>query len=512
MAGTLRMVLGDQLSDTLSALADCEAGDVVLMVEVVDECTYVRHHKKKIVLVLSGMRHFAERLRGRGITVDYVRLDDAGNSQTLQGELLRAVARHRPERVVLTEPGEWRLLVRMRRWHELTGLETEIRNDDRFLCSTQAFGHWASRRKSLRMEFFYRDMRRRYDILMDGQEPEGGRWNFDPENRKPLPKRVQPPPLVLFEPDATTREVMALVEERFAGHFGSAAGFSLPVTAEQAEQALAAFIAGRLALFGDWQDAMRTGSPVLFHALVSTSMNCGLLDPRHVVAEAEAAYRRGAAPLNAVEGFIRQIIGWREYVRGVYWMGMPGYGQRNGLEARRRMPWLYWSGETRMNCMAQAIGDTREHAYAHHIQRLMITGNFALLAGLDPNDVDEWYMIVYADAYEWVEMPNVRGMALHADGGVMGSKPYAASGAYINRMSDYCGRCTYNVKDATGPDACPFNFLYWDFMARHQARFATNPRMAFPNRTLERMAPARLAAIRDNAARFLDAMDAGEGV
>ncbi len=284
------------------------------------------------------------------------------------------------------------------------------------------------------------------------------------------------------------------------------------MTEEQAEQALAAFIAQRLPQFGDWQDAMRAGEPVLFHALISTSMNCGLLDPRHVVREAEAAYRRGDAPLNAVEGFIRQILGWREYVRGVYWMAMPGYGQANGLDAHRPMPWLYWSAQTRMNCMAQAIGDTREHAYAHHIQRLMITGNFALLAGLDPRDVDEWYLIVYADAYEWVEMPNVRGMALHADGGVMGSKPYAASGAYINRMSDYCGACSYNVKDATGENACPFNFLYWDFMARHHERFAANPRMAFPIRTLERMDPKRRDAIRQNATRFLAAMDAGDAV
>jgi len=249
---------------------------------------------------------------------------------------------------------------------------------------------------------------------------------------------------------------------------------------------------------------------VLFHALISTSLNCGLLRPRTVIAAAEAAYRAGMAPLNCAEGFIRQVIGWREYIRGIYWLHMPDYGRLNTMGADRKLPWFYWSAQTRMNCMAQAVGQTRDNAYAHHIQRLMITGNFALLAGLSPDEVDEWYLVVYADAYQWVEMPNVRGMALHADGGIVGSKPYAASGAYINRMSDYCGKCFYDVKDATGPRACPFNALYWDFMARDADRFAGNHRMAMPLRNLDRMGPARIAAIQGRAAAFLDAMDRGE--
>jgi len=304
--------------------------------------------------------------------------------------------------------------------------------------------------------------------------------------------------------------VMRLVAARFGTHFGDVEGFSLPVTAAQAQHALAEFIAHRLPQFGDWQDAMRADSPTLFHALVSTSLNCGLLRARAVIAAAEAAYRAGHVPLNCAEGFIRQIIGWREYIRGIYWLHMPDYGRLNSLGADRSLPGFYWSGETRMRCLAQAIGQTREHAYAHHIQRLMITGNFALLAGLAPDDVDEWYLVVYADAYEWVEMPNTRGMALHADGGIVGSKPYAASGAYINRMSDYCAKCFYDVRDATGPRACPFNALYWDFMARHAERFAGNQRMSMPIRNLERMEPAKLAAIRARAAAFLAAMDQGE--
>ncbi len=505
------MVLGDQCSAGLSALADLDpATDTVLMAEVVDECTYVRHHQKKIVLVLSAMRHFARALRARGVTVDYVTLDDPANTQSLRGELLRAVQRQRPDRVVVTECGEWRLAQDMIGWHEAAGLEVEIRDDTRFFCSIRQFRAWAAGKRSLRMEFFYREMRRQHGVLMDDGAPVAERWNFDAENRKRLPTGVAIPEPPHFQPDAITQDVINLVRERFGDHFGTCDGFNLPVTAAEARAALEDFVTNRLPQFGDWQDAMKTGAPTLFHALVSTSINTGLLDPRLAVQAAEAAYRAGVVPLNAAEGFIRQVIGWREFVRGIYWLKMPGYASLNTLAATRPLPQFYWDANTRMNCMSHAIADTRAHAYAHHIQRLMVTGNFALLAGLDPADVDEWYLIVYADAYEWVEMPNVRGMALFGDGGIVGSKPYAASGAYINRMSDYCGACHYDVKDAVGERGCPFNALYWDFMARHADRFAGNQRMAMPLRTLEKMAPARVAALRARAAKFLATMDTGD--
>ncbi len=510
---TLRIVLGDQCSAGLSALADLDpASDVVLMAEVMQECTYVRHHQKKIVLVLSAMRHFAATLRARGVAVDYITLDDPANTGSLRGEMLRAAARHRPDRIVATEAGEWRLTEDMRHWHEAAGLEVEIRDDTRFLCRIRQFRAWAAGKRSLRMEFFYREMRRQTGLLMDGGTPLADRWNFDAENRKRLPANVTAPPRPGFAPDAITQEIMALVQARFGDHFGVLDGFDLPVTADDAAAALADFVRHRLAQFGDWQDAMKTGAPFLFHAVISTSINAGLLDPLAVCQAAEAAYRAGHAPLNAVEGFIRQIIGWREYMRGIYWLRMPGYAKLNALAATRPVPQFYWDGQTRMNCLHHAVMDTRANAYAHHIQRLMITGNFALLAGLHPDEVDEWYLIVYADAYEWVEMPNTRGMALFADGGVVGSKPYAASGAYINRMSDYCAGCQYDVKDATGDQACPFNALYWDFMARHAERFASNTRLAMPLRTLARMDPARVAALRARAAGFLAAMEAGERV
>ena len=508
----LRLVLGDQLSDSLSSLRDLAADDVVLMAEVMDECSYVPHHVHKITLVLSAMRHFAETLRARGVRVDYRRLDDTQNTHSLRGEVIRAATEHGAGEIVVTEPGEYRVLADMRSWPEGAGCPVDIRADDRFLCGIAPFRDWAAGRKSLRMEFFYRDMRRSHDILLDDEGPVGGQWNYDSENRKKLPKSVLPPATPRFAPDATTREVMALVGKRFDANMGSVENFALPVTRADALVMLDDFIAHRLSDFGDWQDSMRYGDPHLFHSLVSTSLNLGLLLPLEICQRAEAAYRQGAAPLNAVEGFIRQILGWREYIRGIYWLKMPQYRQLNALGANRQMPWFYWSGETRMRCMKDAVTATITHAYAHHVQRLMITGNFALLAGIAPDAVDEWYLAVYADAYEWVEMPNTRGMALFADGGVVGSKPYAASGAYINKMSDYCSGCYYDVKDGVGPRGCPFNALYWDFIARHQERFAGNNRMAMPLMALKKMAPAKVNALRARAAEFLEAMDQGEMV
>ncbi len=352
-------------------------------------------------------------------------------------------------------------------------------------------------------------MRRKYRLLLDGEAPEGGRWNYDAENRKALPATMPIPSPRRFPPDSETRAVIALVASRFATHPGTLERFDYPVTAQDAEAGVADFLTHRLPQFGDWQDAMAAGTPYMFHSLVSAPLNLGLLDPLDLCQRAEAEYRAGRAPLNAVEGFIRQILGWREFIRGVYWLHMPDYAAKNALGADQKLPGFYWTGETDMRCMADAIGQTLTLAYAHHIQRLMITGNFALLAGLDPDAVDRWYLAVYADAYEWVEMPNTRGMALHADGGIVGSKPYAASGAYINRMSNYCGTCHYDVKDAAGARACPFNALYWDFIARHEALFAANPRMAMPVRGWRAMTDQKRGSLRARAASLRNALTEG---
>ncbi|MBV9076832.1 MAG: cryptochrome/photolyase family protein [Methylobacteriaceae bacterium] len=502
--GALRFVLGDQLNRRISSLVDLDPeADLVLMVEVTEEATYVRHHKQKIAFLFSAMRHFAEELRGEGVQVAYVRLDDPENTGSFSGELARAVDRHRPERVVVAEPGEWRVWDAMRRWSERLGLPVEIREDNRFLCSRAAFSRWAEGKPAYTMEFFYRAMRKQTGLLMDeAGGPEGGRWNFDRENRKPLPKRADPPPPPRFEPDAITRDVLVLVHERFDGHFGRLEPFGWAVTRADAVAALSHFLEHRLHSYGDYQDAMREGVDFLYHSALSPYLNSGLLTAEEVARAVELAWREGLAPLNAAEGFIRQVIGWREYVRGVYWHRMPDYAATNALGATRRLPWFYWSGETRMNCLADCIRSTADHAWAHHIQRLMVTGNFALIAGIRPSEVEEWYLVVYTDAYEWVELPNTHGMILYADGGVLGTKPYAASGAYINRMSDYCGRCHYDVRERTGEKACPFNYLYWDFIMRHEDGLADNPRMRMPYTTLARMSDAQRTAIRESAEAF----------
>jgi deoxyribodipyrimidine photolyase-related protein len=500
---TLRYLFADHLSRGVAALRDLDpASDVVLMTEVAAECTYVPHHPKKIAFLLSAMRHFAAELAAEGIRVEYVRLDDPANSQSFSGEIRRAVARHRPRRIVLTEPGEWRVLEEVGRWSAELGLPVEIRDDDRFFLSRRAFADWA-RGKRLRMENFYRWMRARTGILMTpAGEPEGGRWNFDAENRKRAPDDLVFPRPLRFPPDPVTTEVLDLVRSRFSGHFGSLEGFGFAVTRSQALAAFDHFLATGLARFGDYQDAMRAGEAWLFHSALSPYLNAGLLLPEEVCRRVEAEWRAGRAPLNSVEGFIRQILGWREYVRGVYWTFMPDYAQRNALGADRPLPSFYWTGRTDMACVRQAIEQTRREALSHHIQRLMITGNLALLLGVRPAELCEWYLAVYADAFEWVELPNTLGMALHADGGIMGSKPYAASGAYVDRMSDLCRQCRFDVRQKNGPEACPFNYLYWDFLIAQRARLGKNPRLAQAYRTLDRFPPERIARIRADAARF----------
>jgi len=504
---TLRFVLGDQLSRNVSALQDIDrARDIVLMAEVREEATYVRHHQQKIVLVLAAMRHFAASLRAEGIGVDYVPLDDAGNSGSFTGELRRALARHAVDRIVMTEPGEWRVWEMMLAWGRDFGVPVEIREDDRFLCSRTEFDRWAAGRQNLRLEFFYRYLRRQTGWLMTGDEPQGGRWNYDVENRKAIPRDLRIPTRRRFAPDAITREVMALVGQRFADHFGELESFGWAVTRADALAALRDFITVGLPQFGAYQDAMKTGEDWLFHAALSPYLNLGLLGAREVCEAALDAFRNGAAPLPAVEGFIRQILGWREYVRGVYWRQMPAYANTNFLKANRDLPAFYWTGQTGLNCLRECLAATRRNAYAHHIQRLMLTGNFALLAGIAPAQVEEWYLSVYADAYDWVELPNTHGMVLHADGGLLGSKPYAASGAYINRMSDYCAACAYDPKLKTGPKACPFNYLYWHFLIVNEEPLRSNPRLTMPYRTLARMTGERRQQIVAETQAFLNGL------
>lgn len=498
-------ILGDQLSLDIASLRDVAAADVViLMMEVEEEATYVRHHKRKIALVLSAMRHFAEALRAAGWTVDYVHLDDPGNSGSFTGEIARAVERHRPRQIRIVEPGEWRVRNFIESWRERFSISVEILDDDRFLCSILEFQTWAQSRRDLVMEFFYREMRRKSGLLMtsDGK-PQGGIWNLDKENRqRPVPGKTYPEP-VHFAPDAITSDVLELVAARYPGHFGNLEGFAFPVTAQDAKQALTHFIRKALPDFGAFQDAMVTGEDWLYHSWLSPALNLGLLTPIEVAQAAALAFESGDVPLNAVEGFIRQIIGWREYVRGYYWLEMPHVADANYLEATRPLPDFYWTGETDMLCVAEAVRNTRDNGYAHHIQRLMVLGNFAMLAGVRPQDIADWFLVVYADAFEWVELPNVIGMSQYADGGRLATKPYAGGGSYINRMSDHCRTCRYDVKQKFGAGACPFNALYWDFVARHEQSFRRNRRMATIYATWDRMAPDVRDDYRRSAEHFL---------
>ena len=507
-------VLGDQLTHALASLRDVDRGEaVVLLMEVAEETTYVRHHKRKIALILSAMRHFARELEGDGWRVDYIRLDDPENSGSFTGEVLRAVDRHRPDLIRVVEPGEWRVKVAIDSWASRSGVPVDVLSDDRFICGTLEFQTWAQARQDLTMEFFYRDMRRKTGLLMDaGGKPEGGQWNLDKDNRAPPKRGLNYPEPMHFAPDEITTEVLGLVAIRFHGHFGRLEQFGFAVTATQARSALDHFVRTALPDFGTYQDAMVTGQDWLYHSWLSPALNIGLLTPLEVAQAAADAYAAGTVPLNAAEGFIRQIIGWREYVRGYYWLEMPEVAEANGLEATRSLPDFYWTGDTAMLCMAEAVRNTRDHGYAHHIQRLMVLGNFAMLAGVRPQEVADWYLVVYADAYEWVELPNVIGMSQHADGGRLATKPYAGGGAYINRMSDHCGRCRYDVKQKTGPDACPFNALYWDFLARHEHRFRRNRRMTNMYSNWDRMAPEQREAYRASAAAFLEKLEpAGSG-
>jgi deoxyribodipyrimidine photolyase-related protein len=500
----LVLVLGDQLDLDAAAFDGFDvAHDAVWMAEVAEESTHVWSTKPRSAMFLAAMRHFAQALREAGRPLHYTALDDAGNRGSLAAELDATVERLKPRALVMTAPGDWRVLQAIKAVAQRHSLPLDIREDHHFFGTVRAFAAHAKGRTQLRMEYFYRAMRREHRVLMDGDQPVGGQWNFDADNRGAFPKKSGPPavpPPTRVEPDAITREVIALVNARFADHPGRLDSFAWPVTRAHALQALERFVAERLPEFGRWQDAMWPGQPWLWHAHLSAALNLKLLNPREVVAAAEAAYHAGHVPLASAEGFIRQVLGWREYVRGLYWTRMPGYLELNALDAQADLPWFYWTGETDRACLADAIGQTLEHGYAHHIQRLMVTGLYALLLAVKPQQVHAWYLAVYVDAVEWAELPNTLGMSQYGDGGLMASKPYVASGHYIDKMSGTCKGCRFDPKQRTGERACPFTTLYWDFLARHEVLLGRNVRMAMPLKNLARIDAPERARIAERAA------------
>ena len=500
-------MLGDQLDPSSRAFDAFDARlDRVWMAEVRAESEHVRSHKARTALFLSAMRHFRDERRAEGLTVDYRTLGEH-LEPSLGSALAADLRRLRPERVVLVHPGEHRVLAEIRAAADGADVPLELRPDDHFFVSPEEFSQWARGRRELRLEHFYRWMRRRTGLLMDGDGPAGGRWNFDAENRGSFasagPGRIRPPRA--FPPDATTRAVFERVESVLPDHPGSLQRFDWPVTRRQALEALDDFIEHRLPSFGRWQDALWTGEPYLYHSRLAAALNLKLLGAREVCTAAERAYREGRAELASVEGFVRQVLGWREFVRGIYWREMPEYAGRNALGAVEPLPAFYWSGETDMACLRETIGQTLQYGYAHHIQRLMVTGLFALLWGVRPQEVHEWYLAVYVDAVEWVELPNTLGMSQYADGGLLASKPYVATGTYLARMSNYCEGCRYRRDRAHGDDACPFTTLYWDFLARHRDRFVRHPRLSLQVRNLDRM-PAEERALIATRAESLRAL------
>lgn len=502
---TLVVVLGDQLDRESNALAGFDPRlDAIWMAEVPAEARHVWSHKQRIAVFLSAMRHFADHQRQLGRHVIYTRITEAPKDATLASELRCALSGRRPERVRMVEAGEHRVGEALAAVCKEAGVPLEVLEDGHFLASRKRFAAHAKGRKQLRMEFFYRELRKETGVLMEGDQPVGGTWNYDAENRESFGKEgpglLIPPPE--FKPDAITREVLEEVARLFPDHPGDLETFRWPVTPADAQVALESFIQDRLPDFGRHQDAMWTGEPWLNHSLLSVALNLKLIHPRVAIDAAEAAYRRGAAPLAAVEGFIRQILGWREYVRGVYWHFMPDYLERNALGATQSLPEFFWTGKTDMRCLREVIGQTLRYGYAHHIQRLMVTGLYSLLLGVKPQEVHAWYLAVYVDAIEWVELPNTLGMSQYGDGGVMASKPYVATGKYIQRMSNYCNGCRFDPSKSIGPDACPFTTLYWDFLMRHEKLLRANQRMALQVKNLARLKPGEAEAIRARAAEI----------
>jgi deoxyribodipyrimidine photolyase-related protein len=480
----LVLVLGDQLDPNSAAFDDFDPRtDAVWMAEVEHEASHVWCHKQRIALFFSAMRHFRDELRQKNITVHYHQLSERraeDRGRDFASVLKQDVRKLRPDELAVVLPGDER--VRASLLAEADRLKTPLKvlPDRHFFCDPDEFRQFARGRKTLLLETFYREMRRKHDILMDGKDPIGGQWNFDHDNRasfgKEGPGRIPAPSA--FRPDQQTQQVLDLVESRFADHPGELGEFNLPVTRQQAKKMLRNFVTRSLPLFGKYEDAMWTDEPFVYHSRLSTSLNLKLLDPRACVERAIAAYHKGDAPLNSVEGFVRQIVGWREFIRGIYWLYMPEYIDKNELGHDLDVPPFFWDGDTDMQCVRQSMQHVLRYGYAHHIPRLMVLGNLALILGVHPRKFHDWHMAMYLDAVDWVSLPNTLGMSQYGDGGIVGTKPYAATGNYIHKMSDFCGNCAYNYKQSTGEAACPITTLYWDFLDRHYERFRKNARMS----------------------------------
>ncbi|GHB47291.1 cryptochrome/photolyase family protein [Mongoliitalea lutea] len=489
MAQTLRLILGDQLNSQHSWFQQVQPHVTYVIMEMRQETDYVKHHIQKIIGFFVAMRAFAEQLRNQGHNVIYYELDHEDNNQSLELNLQQLIAKHGIERFEYQLPDEYRLDEQLKNFCEQLSIPSQAYDTEHFLTTRTFLNEFFHGKKTYLMESFYREMRKKYAILMDGKEPLTGKWNYDHDNRNKLKD-----PLLIQEPKTHTRdvrEILSLLEGSRTSWIGTVnpQKFDWPCTREEGLEVLEYFCKQLLPHFGQYQDAMYTGHAFLFHSRLSFAMNSKLISPLEVVSAVEKYWyaHQDKVDIAQVEGFIRQIIGWREYMRGIYWAKMPEYAELNFFGHDRKLPEWFWTGKTSMNCLKHAIGQSLEHAYAHHIQRLMVTGNFMLLAGIDPDDVDAWYLGIYIDAIEWVEITNTRGMSQFADGGIVGTKPYVSSANYIDKMSNYCDSCKYDKKKKTGVNACPFNSLYWDFYHRNEDKLAKNPRIGMMYRTWSKM-------------------------
>jgi len=512
----LVFILGDQLSPTISSLEGFDPKkDAILMTEVNEEASYVGHHKKKLVLIFCAMRNFAKELVDLGLKVHYTKLDDPKNQHNFIKELKKNIEKYQPQKVIITEPSEYRVLKMFDQFFSENLIDYEILSDTRFIASHHEFANFAKERKQLLMENFYHLMRKKTGLLMEKSaknsqlKPIGGKWNYDQQNRQSMPKNINPPALLKIKRSEVNakiiNEVIELVNKNFQKNFGHTDNFLYAVNASEAQAQFDDFVENRLANFGIYQDAMREDLDFGFHSVVSAYLNIGLLDPIAICKRVEQSYHQGKCDIASAEGFIRQIIGWREYIRGIYWHFMPDYKELNYFNAQKNLPEFYWDSEkTNLNCLKNVIKQTHDNAYSHHIQRLMITGNFALLYGISPAQINDWYLAVYIDAFEWVELPNTSGMAIYADGGIVASKPYCASGNYINKMSNFCKNCVYDVKKTTGKNACPFNYLYWNFLIKHQDKLKKNARLFYPYANLARKSKEEIEVIKESAQDFFE--------
>ncbi len=507
---TLRLILGDQLNSEHSWFKEKNEKVTYCMFELRQETDYVHHHIQKIVGFFLAMRTFRDTLISQGHEVIYFELDHPNNSQSLTDNIHNLIETHLFELFEYLLPDEFRLNKQLEDFAKQLNIKTSTVDSEHFLTHRFELRDFFKGKKSLLMESFYRYMRKKHQILMNQGNPEGGKWNYDKSNQKKWKNQTLIPPQKLFSKNVTY--LVNLIQEADIKTIGEIPvnEFSFPVTRQEALIQLEYFCDKLLIHFGDFQDAMHTEEHMLYHSGLSFALNLKLISPQEVFKKVEAYYSANSDKIHIsqVEGFIRQIIGWREYMRGVYWKEMPAYEKLNKLNNTHSLPDFYWSGKTRMTCLKTSISSSLKNAYAHHIQRLMITGNFALLTQTNPDEVDQWYLGIYLDAIQWVQLPNTRGMSQWADGGTVATKPYVSSASYIHKMSNYCTHCAYDHKKRTGNNACPFNSLYWNFLDEKKEYFKNNQRMSMMLNLLSKIPAEELTQIKQRASMIIENPDA----